>query len=297
MFSLVRAFMRGPFIAGIILSSCFALGLLLSPFTLFSNALVSLMVLRNGFSKALSVFSISVALCAVMCFAILGNLAPLLPAVLFWIAAIIVALSLRITRDYSLSLLLSTMLVFVYLVLFRVNVTDLDEFWSEKIMEFVSLFSESDRVKINDDQIRSLSSQVHFFWIVLLSIIIKLGLIIGRYFQAYLYNPNGFGSEFRKIRQPIWLAAVFLGLVIFKVAINTGEPFSITSDMLVLVTVIFAFQGVVFIHRKGKEIDLSKGFFYFFYIILVLFPQLVGFMLAVTGIVDTLGYRKKVISS
>ncbi|WP_444902331.1 hypothetical protein ACJJIG_06910 [Microbulbifer sp. SSSA007] len=66
------------------------------------------------------------------------------------------------------------------------------------------------------------------YWSWVLVISATLALVLGRYWQALLYNPGGFRQEFHQLRLPLWLAAV-----------------SMLLWVLCLVTPGYAFWGAV----------------------------------------------------
>ncbi|MFS1524067.1 hypothetical protein ACL7TT_08140 [Microbulbifer sp. 2304DJ12-6] len=67
-------------------------------------------------------------------------------------------------------------------------------------------------------QVFSGELQITGYLSLILAMSATLALILGRYWQALLYNPGGFRQEFHQLRLPLWLAAAsmllwVLGLV------------------------------------------------------------------------------------
>ncbi|WKD49520.1 hypothetical protein [Microbulbifer spongiae] len=57
-------------------------------------------------------------------------------------------------------------------------------------------------------QVFSGELQITGYFSLILAMSATLALVLGRYWQALLYNPGGFRQEFHQLRLPLWLAAV-----------------------------------------------------------------------------------------
>jgi hypothetical protein len=117
----------------------------------------------------------------------------------------------------------------------------------------------------------------------LLQIVSVLSLILGRYWQALLYNPGGFGREFRSIRLPRVPALVLL------VCMLLGPNFGPQMAMLTpLCSVPLVFAGLALIHGLVAEKHLGRFWLVGLYVTLLLFMQLIYPLLVVLAIVDSL---------
>lgn len=117
----------------------------------------------------------------------------------------------------------------------------------------------------------------------LLQIVSLLSLILGRYWQALLYNPGGFGREFRALRLP--LAQALLLLVGMLLGPNLGPQMAMLTP---LCSVPLAFAGIALIHGLVAQGRLAKFWLVGLYITLLLFMQLTYPLLVVLAIVDSL---------
>jgi hypothetical protein len=85
-------------------------------------------------------------------------------------------------------------------------------------------------------------------------------LLLGRYWQAALYNPGGFGSEFRALRYPPALASV-LALAAIALA-SLGMDYR-TWALICLIPLSFA--GVALVHarvaHRGQGVGWLVGFY------------------------------------
>ena len=117
----------------------------------------------------------------------------------------------------------------------------------------------------------------------LLQAVSVLALMLGRYWQAALYNPGGFGREFRAVRLPL---AVALGLLVL---ILVGPNFGTELAMLTpLCTIPLVFAGLAVIHGLVAQKRLAKFWLVGMYVTLLLFMQLIYPLLVVLAIVDSL---------
>ncbi|MBA1262468.1 hypothetical protein [Stutzerimonas stutzeri] len=117
----------------------------------------------------------------------------------------------------------------------------------------------------------------------LLQIVTLLSLILGRYWQALLYNPGGFGLEFRALRFPPVLAMLLLAGMLF------GPSLGVQMAMLApLCSVPLVFAGVALLHGLLSQGRMQRFWLVGLYVTLVLFMQVIYPLLAVMAIVDSL---------
>ncbi|GIZ12887.1 hypothetical protein [Pseudomonas sp. NCCP-436] len=117
----------------------------------------------------------------------------------------------------------------------------------------------------------------------LLQILSLLSLILGRYWQAALYNPGGFGREFRALRLPLPQALMLLaGMLI-------GPSLGPEMGMLTpLCSVPLLFAGVALVHGMVEKGGFGRFWLVGLYVTLVLVMHLIYPLLVVLAIVDSL---------
>lgn len=117
----------------------------------------------------------------------------------------------------------------------------------------------------------------------LLQLLSLLCLLLGRYWQALLYNPGGFGREFRAVRLPPALAtALLLGMFLLP---GLGVGLAMLTP---LCSVPLAFAGVALLHGLVAQQRLGRFWLVGLYVSLLLFMQLVYPLLVVLAVVDSL---------
>ncbi|QDG58362.1 hypothetical protein [Pseudomonas sp. NIBRBAC000502773] len=110
-----------------------------------------------------------------------------------------------------------------------------------------------------------------------------LCLILGRYWQALLYNPGGFGSEFRAIRIPKRVALSLLAVMCVAPFIGWH-----TLILLPLCGVPLFFAGLSLIHGLVAQKRLASFWLVGIYVTVLPLMHLIGPLLVVLAIVDSL---------
>lgn len=116
-----------------------------------------------------------------------------------------------------------------------------------------------------------------------LQIFSVLCLMLGRYWQASLYNPGGFGREFRAVRFP---KSVALSLL----AVMCVAPFFGLHALILLplCSVPLIFAGLALVHGLVAQKRLASFWLVGMYVTLFPFMHLLGPLLVVLAIVDSL---------
>ena len=285
-----RFAMSGPLAAISVVLLFLLLGLLFAPFFVISSAIIALVTLRQGYTEGLKItISASVLYCGFSILAFNQSLIGVVFPLMMWLPLIMLAYPLRQSQNYHFSFVLIALLIAGYSLLFRVVVGDLQGFWTNKIQAVVDIISAEAALDFSAAQVRHLSGQIHIWWLIFLECALIVTLFYARYLQSKLYNPGGFAEEFKKIQLStfwLWLLLVVIILNVFQRA--GGSELPLTGDLLAILLVFFSFQGLSVVHFRNHMQGLSVGWLVGVYVFLFLVPQVVGFILAVTGIFDTL---------
>ena len=285
-----RFAMSGP-LAAIATSLFFLLlGLLFAPFFLMSSAIIGLITLRQGYTEALKIaVSASALYCGFSILAFNQSINGILLPLVMWLPLIMLAYPLRHSQNYHFSFILIAFLMGAYSLLFRMVVGDLQGFWTNKIQAVVDIISAEAALDFSAVQIQYLSGQIHIWWLMMIECAFVVTLFYARYLQSKLYNPGGFAEEFKNIQLPrswLWFLLATAVLNVFQRA--GGSVLPLSGDLLAILLVFFSFQGLSVVHYRNHMQGLSVGWLVGLYVFLFLVPQVVGFILAVTGIFDTL---------
>ncbi|MGE8069127.1 hypothetical protein [Pseudomonas sp. NPDC089569] len=276
--ALAEFIMRGRMQATLVVAGCAALPLLYW----LGAAAGCLVLLRRGLRDAQGVLALG-----------------LLPALIWWLysddpRAVLVllgsaslALVLRASESWNRVLLVSVAMGVVFSVVLGTAFGPQIEMLAQALIKVMpSLLGEVYQQMSVDEQARfaSLIAPILTGLIAaLLQIVSVLSLIVGRYWQALLYNPGGFGREFRAIRIPLGPAMLLLaGMVV-------TPNFGVQMSMLVpLCSVPLVFAGLALIHGLVAQKRLARFWLVGLYVTLLLFMQLIYPLLVVLAIVDSL---------
>ncbi|NUU34155.1 hypothetical protein [Pseudomonas sp. C2B4] len=276
--ALAEFIMRGRMQATLVVAGCAALPLLYW----LGAAAGCLVLLRRGLKDALGVLALG-----------------MLPALIWWLysddpRALLVllgsaslALVLRASESWNRVLLVSIAMGVVFSVVLGTAFGPQIEMLAQALIKVMpSLLGEVYQKMSVDEQARfaSLIAPILTGLIAaLLQIVSVLSLIVGRYWQALLYNPGGFGREFRAVRIPLGPAMLLLaGMVVTP---NLGVQMSM---LVPLCSVPLVFAGLALIHGLVAQKRLARFWLVGLYVTLLLFMQLIYPLLVVLAIVDSL---------
>lgn len=276
--ALAEFIMRGRVQATLVVAGCAALPLLYW----LGAAAASLVLLRRGLQDAVGVLALGV-----------------LPALVWWLKfddprVLLVllgssglALVLRASESWVRTLLVSVALGVVYSVALGAAFRPQIELLAQEIVKILPLalgdlyqhLSVEERARF----VALIAPVLTGLIAALLQVVSLLSLVLGRFWQALLYNPGGFGREFRGIRIPAGPAMLLLALML--VGPNFGSQLAMLTP---LCSVPLVFAGLALIHGLVAQKRLARFWLVGLYVTLVLFMQLIYPLLVVLAIVDGL---------
>ncbi len=246
-----------------------------------SAAAGSLVLLRRGLNDALGI--VLWALLPTLLWWYFGEPRPLLVLS----GSLALALVLRVSVSWTRVLLASVLLGVLYGVIIdavfgevvKRNATELLELMPQMLGENYRQMTADEKAQIGG----LLAPVLTGLMAGLLQLLSLLCVLLGRYWQALLYNPGGFGREFRAVRLPAPMAVSLL------VGIFLLPGLSIELAMLTpLCSVPLAFAGVALLHGLVTQQRLARFWLVGLYVSLLLFMQLVYPLLVVLAVVDSL---------
>lgn len=108
-------------------------------------------------------------------------------------------------------------------------------------------------------------------------------LFVARWWQAMLYNPGGFGDEFRQLRLDMRVAGLLIGVFVLVLYLPTEYRF---WAELMLVPLLLA--GLSLMHYAVNVTVLGSSWLVFMYIGLVVSGPVIGGLLVGLGLADSL---------
>lgn len=269
------------------------LSLLLPPLALFSNAAIGLITLRHGWQQG-AIYALlgSVVLAAVSMVLEQGLISGLFSGLASYIPIVLIASVLASSRSWDRTIQLVLILSGAGVILFHLLYPEAESHWKPLLETFkpalqqVYQFSDSEM----EEYITQAAHWATGTFAAVFAIFGIISLIIARNWQATLYNPGGFGEEFRQIR--VGKPAAIALLVIIALAVVTGNQLPV--ELIMVGIAIFMFQGLSLAHGIAKQLDLRKTWLVVLYGLMFLLLIQMIILLATFGIIDNfVNFRQK----
>ncbi|GGX38181.1 hypothetical protein [Saccharospirillum salsuginis] len=265
MLGLARFAMKSPLNVGVLAAGFAALPLLYA----ISAALVGLVTLRRGTTAGTQTLVWSLA-GALIAWRTTGIILPLLVLPITAILAIV----LRRVQDWHLTLLFAAVLGLALAVFGQLTMAD----------RFAAVVTQIQTVMLGSESqpgwkvLEGIKDQGAYLIMAAEVFEALLCLMLARYWQAGLYNPGGFGAEFRALR---YSGRLLVGWVVFLALTLVVKP---AATLLLLMPLIFA--GVALVHGVVARAKLGGQWLVAFYLGTVLFNQFFLPLLVLAAVTD-----------
>ncbi len=285
--ALASLIMSHPVTAALIAAAFGLLALMLPPLLIPSGAAIALVTLRRGPHQGALVLGLAVLAGAALAWVMLG--APQLVltlALLLWLPLLLLATLLRHSISLKLALQAAGVVGLAAVVMFYLVLGDPAPWWKGVVHSMLTRLQHAG--VFTDPATHQQLAKFFNSWAPLAPgqlvfsglLVILLALLVGRWWQALLYNPGGFGQEFRNLRLGRPLAG-FMALLLV-LAMVPARPLLI--NLCLALSVVYLLQGVALVHGVVTQLGLGKGWLAVFYgalVMLELWP-----LLLVLAVVD-----------
>lgn len=284
--SLASFTVRGRSQAVMVAAAAAVVSLLVPLIGLISSATVALVTLRKGVSEGLVVVAFAGLASGLLAFVALGSPIPAVGfALALWLPIWILAIFLRQSRSLDLTIQLAVLFGLVIVAGIHLQAEDPAAYWTELLEPVRQNLVESGVVDavVSEQLMARVSRWMTGAFAATFYFQLLLALFIGRWWQALLYNPGGFGIEFRAIRvQPGvgYLALCLLALVLLL------DQAMWPSELLLLLAPLFFLQGVAIIHSLAHAYSAGRAWLIGFYALLVLVMPYTQILVAALGFLD-----------
>ncbi len=273
MLFLARFILRGQSQAALVTASMAILGLAVPPAAWISAAAVVLVTLVNGPRRGLITTAMSLLGAAIFAFLIFS--APQV-AVIFvliaWLPAWLIATVLRQTVSLAYSLQILTLMSLLAVVMLYVLYPNIGELWREPLDIMVKQLAEQStdftlaELKQTEDWIIEFlpglfASSVMFGTMV--------SLFLGRWWQAVLYNPGGFGKEFRSLN--LGKVSALCAIALMLIAAIVDSVFAVA--MVTVVFVLYGIQSLSLLHAAIEIRKVNAAWLFLIYLIMFFVPH------------------------
>lgn len=262
------------------------LSLILPPLGYLGGAAVSLVTLRMGWRQGLLLILGAVLATGLLGMVLIGNpLAGVLIGITFWLPLWAMAVSLRRTSSEVRSLLLGSLFGVMAVLAFHLGSDDPAQWWlgvlQEAMQKSLGQMTEAE-IALAQQSLAAIAGLMTGGAAAALTASLIGSLLLGRWWQAMLYNPGGFGEEFRALRLGRSLTTGFL-VILLLFALGVGGL--LFQDIFVVLLVPFVIQALAVAHALVRSRGMDGGWLAGLYLLLVVAN---GHMLLLLGFIGAM---------
>jgi hypothetical protein len=284
--SLAGFAMRGRSQAALVAAGSAVLSLVLPLVAVISSAVVALVTLRQGAREGLLVAGVAGLGSGVLAWLALGTPWPGLGFVaVLWAPLWALALVLRVTRNLALTAQGAALIGLLILLSLHLATEDPAAYWVGILEPLRASLVEGGVIAEAASQalIEGLSRWMTGAFAASLYVQFLLALLLGRWWQAVLYNPGGFGAEFRGLRlSPVlgYAALALVGLRLWQPEATWGY------ELLVLILPLLLLQGLAVVHGVRHSVGAGVGWLVALYVLLVVAMPYAEVLVSGLGLAD-----------
>jgi len=279
--------MQGRLRAALVVAAFALVAVALPPLVVFSGAALALVTLRHGALEGTVVAAIAVAGGGALAGLALGAPTAILGYVLvLWVPVWALAVLLRASVSLSITLTVLALVVAAALVLVFVVLGDPAAWWQQVLGQLIPLVLEDMGAEVADsvlqEQIAAIAPSVTGLVASQLAALWLLSLLLGRWWQAQLYNPGGFGQEFRELRMGQALAVA-------TVAVFVGAPLArlpLIVNLALGLSIVLGMFGLAVLHSAVQRSRAGRGWLIALYVGMAFLMYPVLTVLALLGATD-----------
>ena len=206
-----------------------------------------------------------------------------------WLPIFGATLVLGYPRSLAVSFLVAGAVGILFVITMHLMLPDPVQWWQQLMTPMITVLEQQPDWQLNPVQTQELLIQLSGFMTGLVAagftMNIILGLIIGRAWQANLYNPGSFATEFQQLYLGK-VAAVATAVVMMLTVIPLGENFVFLKECMAVMLVVFAVQGLAVIHSVVKQQQRSKAWLITMYVLLVVMMIQMVVLLGLIGVLE-----------
>ena len=284
--------MRGRTQAVITASVLTVLSMIIPPLSYLSGAIVGLVTLRHGPRDGVILAAISALIVAGLAGLTLGNgLYALVFLVVVWLPIWLASIVLRQSISLGLALITVAGLGLILVAGFHIVVGDTISFWRE-IVERVTTEAWANLPVMDREQLTTDVAQMATALLgATFMLSVAVSLFIARWWQATLFNPGGFGQEFRALR--LNRAGAVITVCLLALALATGQAGDMLNDLTTVLIMLYAFPGLALFHDWTEKTSASNVWLVALYIMLLFAAPQVLTVLSIMGMGDSWGDFRK----
>lgn len=272
--------------AALVVAGMALLSLWFPPLLIFSGAALALTTLRRGPQEGALVLAIAALGGALLSLPLFGSVGPMQwILVLFWMPVGLLAWVLRVTVSLARAMQAAAALGALAVSGFYLVLGDPAAWWLnwlDRIGQTLDQTAPTAGSVTESSLLQVLETWAPIIPGILVGgfVISVLGaLLLGRWWQALLFNPGGFRQEFHELRlgRPMALVTV----AVFAVVLIAGMP--LAANLALVLGMIYLLQGIAVAHGVVAKSGLSTFWLVGFYVLLLL---VLSQLVMIIGILD-----------
>ena len=280
--------MRGRGQATLVVATAAVLSALVPPVSWLSSGALALVTLRRGTREGLLVLGLALLGAGVLAFLSLGTPLPALSfALVLWLPILVVAMALRATVDLGAAFAACGVFGLVAVAVVHLLLGDPGPWWVATLGPLIEPALEGVDAG-QADALRGVIAAASGYMTGLMVAAglfnLVLGLLIGRVWQAGLYNPGGFRREFHALRLP--RVAAMAAVALFAAVLALGAAPGPVTDMAAATLVPCALAGLAMAHGLAGGRRGGLAWLVGLYLLVVLALPEMTVALAAVGLVN-----------
>jgi hypothetical protein len=282
--------MQGRWQAALMASLLAVAAMLVPPLNYLASGIIALATLRTGPREGVRVLAAALIVFAIAAAVLFKQV--WLTAILFlsaWLPVYLVTLVLGYTRSLAKAMKTAAVIGLLGVLLVHLFLADPTAWWQQTLAPFMQLLTEQDGWQLNDADTEQMFVNLAGIMTGLLaaamSFNIIVALLIGRAWQASLYDAGAFGREFTHIVLGKPVATVTAILMLISVT-PWADSLPILVDSFSVLLVLFVFQGIAVVHAIVRERQKSTAWLVVMYVLLVIMLPQMATLLATLGITE-----------
>lgn len=209
--------------------------------------------------------------------------------VVVWLLAIVLRETVSWRQVLQVAALLGISAVFIV----HISADNITGHWYQMYSDYMRNIDKLSSVRLTEDKwqymFQNLAKLTTGICVVVLLLINLSNLFIARWMQALLYYPGAIAEELRQIRLSMAFD-VLLGLNIAAILLGID----LAWDVLPIVLLVFLLAGISLFHAVIARIKAGWGWIVSFYVLLIVFYEVVPWIVIMAALLDTwLDIRKR----
>lgn len=278
---LAKFIMRGRKEAIFIAAFFGSMSILLLPLAIFSAAAIGLVQLRKGWSEVAYIGLVAgVLIVAASLFlpARAGFPFPLVFAL--WVVVFVGTAVLRASQSQVIALIAVGGFCALFVIAMHLIVGDVVTWWSDW---FKVVITNVDGATFDSFEEEGVLRIFNGFVAMVAGLAGMMTVLLARWMQSFLYNPEGYKTEFVSLMLPKMMLPVVVA-ILFVAGMIKDE---LMADLFIVGVVVYFFQGLATLHGLGTKKRWNKSWFAVPYLALMFVPQILIPGFAAFGALDT----------